>query len=69
MQTYHAALIQQFGELSMVPAIRAGRALTNEDNAILDRMSYKNPKGREAGYVFQAVRIMEKGLELEPFKS
>lgn len=68
MQGYYEAMVKEFGDLSMVPAIRAGRALTNEDRAVIDRLAYKNPKGFAQGYVFQAVRIMDKGLTLEPFR-
>lgn len=67
VESYYDSLVKEFGDLSMVPAIRAGRALTNEDSAIVNKLAYKNPKGCEYGFVFQAVRTMDKGLKLEPF--
>lgn len=70
MQGYYEKLRAMYGDLSVVPDIRAGRMLTNEDASIWHNLQYsKRPREYEAGCTAQAVRIMDQGRELTPFRA
>lgn len=69
MQGYYEQLRAQYGDLSCVPDIQAGRMLTNEDSTIWHALQFsKRSREYEACYTAQAVRIMDQGLELIPFR-
>lgn len=53
---------------TMPMAIASGRALTREDSLIIHNLQYRNSRGDLAGCIAQAVRIMDQGRVLEPFK-
>lgn len=68
MHNYYQKLRAQFGPFSIVPDSQTGRCLTREDSEILHRLQYNNSRGALTGCVAQAVRIMDQGRVLEPFR-